>query len=123
MRVSRNSLLVRMVFYNDIAIVISSITIALFLTFTAFQNLESKVVDSVRDKISLMNRAYNGEILKVKDDIKVNTNDIIKYWVRKENRTPISDDWELSNIKLISNGKVFFRKILIKYFQGMKFII
>lgn len=30
MRVSRNSLLVRMVFYNDIAIVISSITIALF---------------------------------------------------------------------------------------------
>ena len=69
MRVSRNSLLVWMVFYNDIAIVISSITIALFLTFTAFQNLESKVVDSVRDKISLMNRAYNGEILKVKDEL------------------------------------------------------
>lgn len=69
MRVSRNSLLVRMVFYNDIAIIVASITIALFLTFTAFQNIESKVVDSARDKISLMNRAYNGEILKVKDDL------------------------------------------------------
>ena len=68
MRVSRNSLLVRMVFYNDIAIIVASTTIALFLTFTAFQNIESKVIDSARDKISLMNRAYNGEILKVKDD-------------------------------------------------------
>lgn len=69
MRVSRNSLLVRMVFYNDIAIILASITIALFLTFTAFQSIESKVVDSARDKISLLNRAYNGEILKVKDDL------------------------------------------------------
>lgn len=69
MRVSRNSLLVRMVFYNDIAIIVASTTIALFLTFTAFQNIESKVIDSARDKISLMNRAYNGEILKVKDDL------------------------------------------------------
>ena len=69
MRVNKNSLLVRMVFYNDIAIIVASTTIALFLTFTAFQNIESKVVDSARDKIVLMNRAYNGEILKVKDDL------------------------------------------------------
>lgn len=69
MKVSKNSLLLRMIFYNDIAIVVSSITIALFLTFTAFQNIESKVIESARDKISLINRAYNGEILKVKDDL------------------------------------------------------
>lgn len=69
MKVNKNSLLVRMVFYNDIAIIVASTTIALFLTFTAFQNIESKVVDSARDKIVLMNRAYNGEILKAKDDL------------------------------------------------------
>ena len=58
-----------MVFYNNIAIVVASITIALFLTFIAFQNIELKVIDSARDKISLVNRAYNGEILRAKDDL------------------------------------------------------
>lgn len=69
MRVNKNSLLVRMIFYNDIAIIVASTTIALFLTFIAFQNLESRVIDSARDKIVLMNRAYNGEILRAKDDL------------------------------------------------------
>ncbi|WP_286034091.1 sensor histidine kinase [Fusobacterium necrogenes] len=69
MKVSKNSLLVRMIFYNDIAIAVSSITIALFLTFTAFQNIESRVIESARDRISLINRVYNGEVLKVKDDL------------------------------------------------------
>lgn len=69
MRVSKNSLLIRMVFYNDIAIILASFTIALFLTFIAFQSMESKVIDSTRDKITLVNRAYNGEILRAKDEL------------------------------------------------------
>ncbi|MBR8701838.1 Adaptive-response sensory-kinase SasA [Fusobacterium sp. DD29] len=69
MKISKNSLLVRMVFYNNIAIIVASITVALFLTFIAFQNIEMKVIDSARDKISLVNRAYNGEILRAKDDL------------------------------------------------------
>ncbi|WP_410208747.1 ATP-binding protein [Fusobacterium sp.] len=69
MKISKNSLLIRMVFYNNIAIVVASITIALFLTFIAFQNIEMKVIDSAKDKISLVNRAYNGEILRAKDDL------------------------------------------------------
>lgn len=69
MKVSKNSLLFRMVFYNDIAIVIVSITIALFLTFTAFQNIESKVIESTKDKMTLIARSYSGDILKAKDDL------------------------------------------------------
>lgn len=103
MRVSRNSLLVRMVFYNDIAIVISSITIALFLTFTAFQNLESKVVDSVRDKISLMNRAYNGEILKVKDEL----NQTLRNFTTFDNR-------KLNNILSYSERAALIRNRLAR---------
>ena len=103
MRVSRNSLLVRMVFYNDIAIVISSITIALFLTFTAFQNIESKVVDSVRDKISLMNRAYNGEILKVKDEL----NQTLRNFTTFDNR-------KLNNILSYSERAAIIRNRLAR---------
>jgi len=103
MRVSRNSLLVRMVFYNDIAIVISFITIALFLTFTAFQNLESKVVDSVRDKISLMNRAYNGEILKVKDEL----NQTLRNFTTFDNR-------KLNNILSYSERAALIRNRLAR---------
>ena len=57
-------------------------------------------------------------ILRIKDNNKVNANDIVKYWVRKDNKTAISDDWELSNIKLISNGKVILQKDVNKVFVG-----
>ena len=69
MKINKNSLLVRMVFYNNIAIVVTSVTIAFFLTFIAFQNIELKVIDSAKDKIRLVNRAYNGEILRAKDNL------------------------------------------------------
>ncbi len=58
MRIKKNSLLIKIIFYNDIAIMITSVTIALFLIFISFESLENKVIDSGRDKIILLNRGY-----------------------------------------------------------------
>ena len=69
MKIKKNSLLIKIIFYNDIAIIITSVTIALFLILISFQSLENKIVDSGRDKIILLNRGYNAAILKAKDDL------------------------------------------------------
>ncbi len=69
MRIKKNSLLIKIIFYNDIAIMITSVTIALFLIFISFESLENKVIDSGRDKIILLNRGYNAAILNAKDDL------------------------------------------------------
>ena len=69
MRIKKNSLLIKIIFYNDIAIMITSVTIALFLIFISFESLENKVIDSGRDKIILLNRGYNAAIINAKDDL------------------------------------------------------
>ncbi len=53
MKIKKNSLLIKIIFYNDIAIIITSVTIALFLILISFQSLENRIVDAGRDKITL----------------------------------------------------------------------
>lgn len=69
MKIKKNSLLIKIIFYNDIAIIITSVTIALFLIMISFQSLENKIVDSGRDKIILLSRGYNAAVLKAKDEL------------------------------------------------------
>ncbi|MEF9991538.1 MAG: zinc dependent phospholipase C family protein [Peptostreptococcaceae bacterium] len=57
-------------------------------------------------------------LLKTKDNVKIDTNNIAKFWVRKDNMTTVSDDWELSKFKLIANGKVILQKDINKVFTG-----
>ena len=56
MKIKKNSLLIKIIFYNDIAIIITSVTIALFLILISFQSLENRIVDAGRDKITLLNK-------------------------------------------------------------------
>ena len=69
MKIKKNSLLIKIIFYNDIAIIITSVTIALFLILISFQSLENRIVDAGRDKITLLNKGYNAVILQAKDDL------------------------------------------------------
>ena len=69
MKIKKNSLLIKIIFYNDIAIIITSVTIALFLILISFQSLENRIVDAGRDKITLLNKGYNSVILQAKDDL------------------------------------------------------
>lgn len=69
MKIKKNSLLIKIIFYNDIAIIITSVTIALFLILISFQSLENRIVDAGRDKITLLNKGYNSSILQAKDDL------------------------------------------------------
>ncbi|WP_250673099.1 phospholipase C [Paraclostridium ghonii] len=57
-------------------------------------------------------------ILKTPNGEKVDINNISKYWITKEKVTAISDDWELSNFKLISNSNVILEKDVNKIFKG-----
>lgn len=57
-------------------------------------------------------------ILKTKDGEEVDTKNISKYWITKEKITAIRDDWELSNIKVISNANVIVDQDVNKVFTG-----
>lgn len=70
MKLSKNSLLVRMIFYNNIIIIFVSVTIAFFITFFIFQDIERKFITVAQDKMNLIDKNYLTELYIEKDDIK-----------------------------------------------------
>lgn len=69
MKIKKNSLLLRIVFYNDIAIILTAILITAVLTFITFKDMEARVVGVARDKIILLARGYQGYLNKIRDDL------------------------------------------------------
>ncbi|MFA6708230.1 MAG: ATP-binding protein [Fusobacterium sp.] len=69
MKINRDSLLVKIVFYNNIAIIITSLVVAMITTFITYEDMESRLVDMSREKIYIVEKAYNNYITSVKEDI------------------------------------------------------
>lgn len=69
MKIKKDSLLLRIVFYNDIAIILTSILITMVLIFITFTDMEDRVIDMARDKIVLLSRGYQGHLDKMRDDL------------------------------------------------------
>lgn len=69
MKISKNSLLLRMVFYNNIAITLATVILAILFMIIVFRNMETKIIESTKDKLTLINRTFNSENLKAKDDL------------------------------------------------------
>ena len=69
MRINRDSLLVKIVFYNNIAIVLTAIAVALITTFITFEDMESRLVTAANEKISLLDKAKRNYLSKIREDL------------------------------------------------------
>ncbi|MDP0488059.1 MAG: HAMP domain-containing protein, partial [Fusobacterium sp. JB020] len=69
MKINRDSLLVKIIFYNNIAIIITSLAVALITTFITYEDMESRLVDMSREKIYIVEKAYNNYLTSVREDI------------------------------------------------------
>ncbi|MFR3298512.1 MAG: hypothetical protein ACLTQH_01340 [Fusobacterium sp.] len=52
MRINRDSLLVKTIFYNNIAIIITAITVAFMTTFITFEDMEARLAATAKEKVS-----------------------------------------------------------------------
>ncbi|MEG0397826.1 MAG: HAMP domain-containing protein, partial [Cetobacterium sp.] len=68
MKIKNDSLLLKIVFYNDIAIILTSIMITMVLTAITFKDMEDKVINEARNKIVLLSKGYQGYLNKARDD-------------------------------------------------------
>lgn len=86
MKINRDSLLVKIIFYNNIAIIVTAIAVAFITVFITFENMESRLIGTAREKISLLDKAKGNYLSKIREDLyEVSRKDI------------------LDNIKLIEN--------------------
>lgn len=69
MRINRESIIVKIIFYNNIAIVLTAIAIAFITTFVTFQDMEAGLITTSREKISLLNKAKENYFSKIKEDL------------------------------------------------------
>lgn len=107
MRITKNSLLVRMIFYNDIVVILTSFTIALVLIFLAFQVIESKIIESAKDKITIIGRNYDAELLNAKYEI----NQTLR--ITQKGNLSYSDYANLVKKRLIQKNKKFYENSVL----------
>ena len=89
MKINRDSLLVKIIFYNNIAIIVTAIAVAFITVFITFENMESRLVETAREKISFLDKAKGNYLSKIREDLyEVSRKDI------------------LDNIKLIENYNI-----------------
>ena len=69
MRVKRDSLLLKIIFFNDIAIVITSLTIVSILTFFTFSVLDEKVPKDTKEEVVVLKNAYEMQAKLLKQQV------------------------------------------------------
>lgn len=69
MRLNRDSLLIRIIFYNDIAIIVIASVLAFIFSILVFDGMERRITDRAREKNFILYKAYESEIHSSKDDL------------------------------------------------------
>lgn len=69
MKIKKDSLLVKLVFYNDLVIFLTAVIIAFVIVVTSFQSLEKRIEDGTKSKMQLLVNAYNIYFSKVQSDV------------------------------------------------------
>lgn len=107
MRINRDSLLIKIIFYNNIAIVVTAIAVALITTFITFEDMESGLVTTAREKVALVEKAKTNYLSNVREDL---------YEVSRNN-----DTYDINNVKEIENydivAQILKSELLRRNFQ------
>ncbi|MGL4641446.1 MAG: ATP-binding protein [Cetobacterium sp.] len=83
MRIKKNSLLIKIIFYNDIAIFLTSILIAVVVILTSFQDMEQRVEDTTKNKMNLLMGNYKSYFGEIRNDV---YKEIAKYRINEGNQ-------------------------------------
>ncbi len=115
MAIKKDSLLLRIIFYNGVAIVlISAILVAIFGIVT-FKELNMRLLDRSREKISLLNKAYINAIEKTKDDLYTSTSNGLNLIIQDINVQGIQNNLvNVINTQLKSLSKSKYKNIYLQ---------
>lgn len=69
MKIRKNSLLIKIIFYNDITIFITALLVALVVIMTSFQGMERKIEDTARNRMELLLSSYKAHFSEIRNDV------------------------------------------------------
>ncbi|MGL5000219.1 MAG: HAMP domain-containing sensor histidine kinase [Cetobacterium sp.] len=83
MKMKKNSLLIKIILYNDIAIFLTSILIAIVVALTSFQDMEQRIEDITKNKMNLLMNSYKSYFGDIRNDV---YKEIGKYRINEGNQ-------------------------------------
>ncbi|ERT68228.1 MULTISPECIES: sensor histidine kinase [Cetobacterium] len=83
MKIRKDSLLIKIIFYNDIAIFLTSILIAIVVILTSFQDMEQRIEDTTKNKMNLLMGNYKSYFGEIRNDV---YKEIGKYRISEGNQ-------------------------------------
>lgn len=95
MQIKRDSLLLRIIFYNDIAIIFTSLALALVFSLMVFSSMEQRLADTAREKVFLLYKAYLMEAKDSRETFRMVTNSV----------------FQLAGTGIIKNNRVYYDQI------------
>lgn len=69
MKIDKGSIVFKIIFYTNIAIISSSIVVASIITFITFQDMESKLLNTAKEKVFILEKAHMNYIFNMRGDI------------------------------------------------------
>lgn len=123
MYIKKDSLVLRIIFYNDIAIILISTILALVFSIIVFDGMEKRLLDRAREKTNLLSKAYTIEIKTSKDELFNSTilafNFIDSNFIDKNSNA-------LANVimnKLLEDKQAKYRSVLLNIVSSNGFIL
>ena len=69
MKIDKDSIVFKIIFYTNIAIISSSVVIASIITFITFQDMEAKLLNTAKEKVFILEKAHMNYIFNMRGDI------------------------------------------------------
>ncbi|WP_300329742.1 ATP-binding protein [Fusobacterium sp.] len=69
MKIDKSSIVFKIIFYTNIAIISSSIVVASIITFITFQDMEAKLLNTAKEKVFILEKAHMNYIFNMRGDI------------------------------------------------------
>lgn len=95
MQIKRDSLLLRIIFYNDIAIIFTSLALALVFSLMVFSSMEQRLADTAREKVFLLYKAYVTEAKDSRETFRMVTNSV----------------FQLAGTGIVENNRLYYDQI------------
>lgn len=96
MAIKKDSLLLRIIFYNGVAIVFISAILATIFGIMIFNEINMRLLDKSREKVSFLNKAYINAIERTRDDLYNSTANGMNLIIRDAHKVGVQDS--LANV-------------------------
>ena len=69
MKINKDSIVLKIIFYTNIDIISYSVVVAFIITFITFQDMEARLLNTAKEKVFILEKAHMNYMFNMRGDI------------------------------------------------------